>query len=455
MVAPSAPVTYRDDRLPDGPKGPPLWLIAQWILRPCDLLEASVRRYGDIFGMRWNLSPAVMVGHPQGIQEIFRADPTAFDTGQQNGILRPIVGDNSLIVLDGDRHQQQRQLLMPSFHGERMRAYGSLIAQITQQTIAAQATGQPFEVRPVMQDISLKVILKAVFGLVEGERYGQVQYLLKQLLSLSDSPAKASLLFLPALQKDWGAWSPWGQFLRQREELDQLLYAEIRDRRAHPNPDAEDILSLMLMAQDEEGNGMSDAELRDELMTLLVAGHETTASALAWALYWIHNTPGVLDTLRAELATVDPSDHASIVRLPYLNAVCQETLRITPIAPVTFPRFTRRTFELMGNPIPPSTLLFPCIYLLHRRPDLYPEPETFRPERFLERQFTPYEFIPFGGSNRRCIGMAFALYEMKLVLAIALSQWSLTLEERRRLKPVRRGVTLAPPSSLRMRICRE
>ncbi|MBD1910683.1 MULTISPECIES: cytochrome P450 [unclassified Leptolyngbya] len=452
MVAQAEPWTYRPDRLPDGPKGPPLWLLSQWILRPCQLMEESARRYGDVFTVRWTLAPAVMVSHPQGVQEIFRTDPAEFDIGQQNSILQPIVGNDSLLLLDGDRHQRQRQLLMPPFHGERMRAYGELIEQITRQVFATHTHDGFFEVRAAMQDISLKVILKAVFGLVEGERYEYLQTLLKALLALSDSPIKASLLFIRSLQQDWGAWSPWGRFVRQRAEIDQLLYEEIRNRRAHPNPEAEDILSLLLSAHDEEGNSMSDQELRDELVTLLMAGHETTASALAWAFYWIHQTPGVLDTLKAELATIDPTDFASIARLPYLNAICQETLRIYPIAPITFPRFTRHPFELMGQPIPPGTLLFPCIYLLHRRPDLYPDPETFRPERFLERQFTPYEFISFGGGNRRCIGMAFALYEMKLVLATALIHWSLELAPTSPLRPIRRGVTLAPPSTLRMRI---
>ena len=436
--------------LPAGPPGPPIWLTAQWILDPCALLDRCVRQYGDVFTMHWSFIPSVMVSHPEGVQEIFRADPALFDVGAYNGILQPLVGNTSILVLDGDRHRQQRQLLMPPFHGERMRAYGELICAITQQTLQTWQPQTPFEVRSEMQTISLRVILQAVFGLTEGDRFQEMEARLRAVLSLTDSPRKATILFVRSLQKDWGAWSPWGYFVRQRAALDRLLYAEIGDRRANPNPEAEDILSLLLAARDEAGNPMTDEELRDELLTLLIAGHETTASTLAWALYWIQRTPAVRNTLKAELATVASDDLAELVRLPYLNAVCQETLRICPIAPVTFPRSPRQDFQLMGQTIPPNVLLMPCTYLLHRRPDIYPNPETFRPERFLERQFSPYEFIPFGGGNRRCIGMAFALYEIKLVLAQILMHCDLVREGDRPLKLVRRGVTLAPPSSFRM-----
>jgi unspecific monooxygenase len=255
---------------------------------------------------------------------------------------------------------------------------------------------------------------------------------------------RASLSFFSALRVDLGRWTPWGNFLRQREEIDQLLYAEIQDRRDHPDPSRTDILTLMMAARDENGEPMTDVELRDELMTLLIAGHETTASALTWALYWIHKIPSVRQKLVAELDNFGDGDLNELTRLPYLTAVCQETLRIYPIAMITIPRIVKTPLEISGYQFTPGTMLVGCIYLMHRRPDLYPQPQEFQPERFLEKQYSLYEYLPFGGSNRRCVGMAFALYEMKLVLATVLKNLDLTLVNNYPVKPIRRGVTLAP-----------
>ena len=303
-----------------------------------------------------------------------------------------------------------------------------------------------------MQEISLKVILKTVFGLSNGAQYDTLCQLMSSLLDMTGSPLSSSLLFMQSLQKDLGAWSPWGKFLREKAKVDDLLHTEIRQRQAHPEPDGQDILSLLLSVTDEDGHPMTDVELRDELITLLLAGHETTASALTWALYWIHRFPSVRDALKAEVHGADLTDGMAIARLPYLDAVCQETLRIYPIAPITFPRLVReQPFDLMGYTIPPETMVAPCIYLTHRRPDVYPDPAQFKPERFLNHQFSPYEFLPFGGGNRRCIGMAFALFEMKLVLATLLQRFDLQLVGDRPPKPTRRGVTIAPARSLKMK----
>lgn len=246
------------------------------------------------------------------------------------------------------------------------------------------------------------------------------------------------------MQQDLGAWSPWARFLCQRAQIDEIIYAQICDRRQHPDSSRVDILSLLMSATDENGELMSDEELRDELLTLLVAGHETTASALTWALYWIHYLPEVKSKLMDDLATVENLDFSAVAKLPYLNAVCQETLRIFPIAMLTFFRIANTPINIMGQEFESDTLLSPCIYLTHHRPDLYPEPKQFKPKRFLERQFSKSEYIPFGGSNRRCIGMAFALYEMKLVLATVMSRYSLAISGNQTVKPVRRGMTLAP-----------
>jgi cytochrome P450 len=303
-----------------------------------------------------------------------------------------------------------------------------------------------------MQKISLEVILHAVFGLSEGERYQQIQQLIINMFSLFSNPLNATFLFIKSLQKDLGAWSPWGGFLRQRQRLDELLYQEIRDRKTQSEPLGEDILSLLISARDEAGQPMSDVELRDELMTILFGGHETTATALAWALYWIHYIPEVRQKLLQELNSIDVKncDPAEISKLPYLNAVCCETLRIYPVLFFTFPRLVQAPMQLRGYNIPKGMVLSPCIYLVHHRPDIYPEPKRFKPERFLERQFSPYEYLPFGGGNRRCIGSAFAMFEMKLVLAKVLSRYSLELAENSPVMPVRRGVTMAPAGGVRL-----
>ncbi|MDJ0673886.1 MAG: cytochrome P450 [Calothrix sp. MO_167.B42] len=442
--------------IPDGPREPE-WLQTIWgILRPIDYLETMHRRYGDIFltPKFAGLPPQLVTSNPQAIQQIFTTDPQQFICGSGNRLIQPLVGDNSLILLDGDRHLKQRKLLMPPFHGERMQAYGKLISEIAHQVIGRLKMGETFIARSLMQEISLNVILRSVFGLQEGELYQQIQEVLTAMLNSFDSPISAALLFLKPLQVDLGSWSPWGNFLRQREKLDQLLYQEIHRRQTQLDHLGEDILSLLLTVRDEQGQPMTDVELRDELMTMLFAGHETTATALAWALYWIHYIPEVKDKLLTELNSIDITnvDPMEIARLPYLSAICSETLRIYPIAFFPLARITQAPMELIGYHIPAGTILAPCIYLTHHRPDIYPEPNRFRPERFLERQFSPYEYLPFGGGNRRCLGMAFALFEMKVVLATVLSEYSFTLTQKRPLKPVRRGITFVPSGGVHLSV---
>ncbi len=440
-------------KLPDGPKTPPWLQLIQWIADPLGYMETSVQRYGDVFTVRMGyLFQGVFISNPQLIQTIFTAEPKLFDSGRGNKKSGKIfVGENSLLLLDGDLHQRQRRLLMPPFHGERMRAYGDLICILTKQVSSKWITDQPFSVRASMQEISLRVILQAVFGLNEGPRYQELRQMIAAMMDMTASPLRASMLFLKFLQKDLGAWSPWGRFLRRQQRIDQLLYDEIQERRAQNDPDRTDILSLLISARDEQGEGMSDVELRDELITLLLAGHETTATALSWALYWIHYQPQVRDKLLQELDSlgINP-DPTEIARLPYLSAVCQETLRIYPPLFLTWPRILKAPLQLGDYQFDTDTTLLPCIYLTHRREDLYPEPKQFRPERFLERQYSPGEFLPFGGGNRRCVGAALAMFEMKLVVATLLSNYQLVLADNRPVKPQRRGFFLAPAGGFKM-----
>jgi cytochrome P450 len=439
-------------KLPNSPKALPLIQLIQGIARPFEYLEASAKECGDPFTMRSPGFPATVVfSNPQAIQEIFTADPNQFDSGKGNKILQPLLGENSLIQLDGRSHQRQRKLLTPPFHGERMRTYGNIICDIAEQVMNEWTIGNPRPIHPSMQEISLRVILRAVFGFDQGERLEQLRQLLSSMLDSFNSPLSSSLLYFSFLQKDLGSWSPWGRFLRRRQQIDELLYAEIRERREQPDSSGNDILSLMMSARYEDGQSMTDIELRDELMTLLFGGHETTASSLAWAFYWIHHLPEVRDKLLQELEPLGwDSDPSEIAKLPYLTAVVCETLRIYPTVFFSLPRIVKSPIEVMGYQFEPGVMLSACIYLTHHREDLYPEPKRFKPERFLERQFSPYEYLPFGGGNRRCIGYAFALFEMKLVLATVLSRFQLALADNRPVKPVRRGITTTPSGGVPM-----
>lgn len=442
-------------KIPEGPSGSALirrLRFIQWILNPLAVMEARAKRYGDIYVVSKNATPLVVnISRPEAIGQILSADPELFEVASANDILLPILGENSLILLEGSKHQRQRRLLMPPFHGDRLRIYGQTICNITGQAIGQWQVAKPFAVRASMQEISLQVILSAVFGLDDGQRYDQLRRLLTTLLDSVASPLSSVLLFFPSLQKDWGPWSPWGRFRRIKQQIDQLLIAEIHNRREQADPNRDDILTLLLQVRDEAGQLLTDQELRDELITLLFAGHETTASALAWALYWIDRQREVKQKLLQELSALPPDAEPGVIaRLPYLSAVCSETLRIYPIAPSTFPRITKTPMEIAGYQFEPGTVLLPSIYLTHHREDIYPDPKRFKPERFLERQFSPFEYLPFGGSNRRCIGAAFALFEMKLVLATILLRYELKLASNRPVKPTRRGLTIAPPANMRM-----
>lgn len=418
----------------------------QWTLDPLTYLETAAQQYGDIFNapVIGNHSTLIFVSNPQALQQIFSSDTKQFIT-PSNSLLQPIVGDSSVFVLQGDRHRRERKLLMPPFHGDRMRAYGQVICDLTKQIFDALSPDTPFMARSLMQTVSMEVILKVVFGIYEGERATQLKQRIVQLTDTFKSPWVSGLLFFPSLQRDWGTWSPWGAFRSRQRQVDELLYSEIRHRRTTFDSSHNDILSLLLSARDEAGKGMTDEELRDELLTLLLAGHETTASAIAWALYWIHKLPEVRDKVLQELHGLGPSpDPIRLSQLPYLSAVCSETLRIYPIAVLTVPREVREPVKLAGYALEPGTRLYGCIYLTHHRADLYPDPQQFRPERFLKRQYAFYEFFPFGGGARRCIGEALALFEMKLVLATILLNYDLALASDRVEYPQRRGVTFAP-----------
>jgi len=442
-------------QLPGGPRTPSFIQIFQWATRPSDYLDASTQHYGDIFTANWpGYGPAVLVSNPSALEQIFTAPQGTFDSGRGNEVLRPVMGQYSLMLLDGRPHQRMRRLLMPPFHGERMRLYGNLICDLAEQMVQQWQVGEPFNVRLCMKEITLRVILRAIFGMNEEERLEQLRQRFRMMQEMTNSPLGSIHLLMRPLQKDFGSRSVWGRFLRLRREVNQLIYAEIAQRRSqHPQPDRTDILTLLMAARDEQGQSMTDEELHDELISLFAAGNDTTATALTWALYWIDSVPSVREQLLKELDSLDDlSDTTAISRLPYLTATCQEALRFYPPIVVAFPRVVNTSFEMMGYQLPARTQIFPNIYSTHHRADVYPEPEQFKPERFLERQFSPYEYLPFGGGSRLCIGQALGQFEMKLVLATILSRCQLERSDRHPVRPIRRGGGLAPAKPLQMRV---
>ncbi|RCJ37921.1 cytochrome P450 [Nostoc minutum NIES-26] len=430
---------------------PSWWQLINWIADPIGFQHKYSQKYGDIFTMRLSgLGSYVIIGNPQAIQEIFSQD-SKFDVGRANRLAEPLIGQNSLMLMDGDRHRRERKLLMPSFHGERLQAYAKQICLITENLTSQWQIGESFVARSAMQKISLEVILQIVFGLSEGKRYQQIKPLLTAWLDMTDSPLRSSILFLQFLQKDWGAWTPWGKMKRRQRHMHELLQAEIEDKRIKADEKLGDVLSLMMAVRDEDGQAMSNEELTDELLTILFAGHETTATTLAWAFYQIHQYPDVLEKLQQELDSLGENPNPmEIAQLPYLTAVCQETLRMYPVLPVIFPRITKSSIKIAGYQFDSETTLMPSIYLVHYREDLYPNAQQFKPERFLERQYSPCEYLPFGGGSRRCLGYALAQLEMKLVLATILSKYQLALTEDKPIKLQRRGFTLAPTGGVRM-----
>jgi cytochrome P450 family 135 len=416
--------------LPPGPSLPRPITVARFILQPTFLDDCN-RRYGDLFTMRLSSTRTVVVtSNVELVREVFTGDPNVLRAGEGNVVLRPLLGARSVLTLDGPEHLRQRRLLLPPFHGERMRHYGDVMRDVAERHVERWPVGSAFPTRASMQAITLEVILRAVFG-AEDER--QLERLATPLRRLLDAAGnRLRLLLLQGTSSERGPRSPWGRFRALIEPGDRVIMDQIRARRSEPERD--DVLSLLLAARDEDGRPLTDAELRDELMTLLVAGHETTGTALSWALERITRHPEVLRRLVEERR--EGGDE-------YLDAVIKETLRLRPVVPAVV-RWLAEPVELAGRTFPAGVNIAPSIYLLHRRPDLYPEPERFRPERFLERPPGTYEWIPFGGGIRRCLGASFALFEMKVVLSTILARAQLAQANGRPERVTRRAVTFTP-----------
>lgn len=432
--------------LPPGFKAPAIWQLWRYSRAPLEFLEEGARRYGEAFLVRFSLyGNFIILSSPEAVRDVFRGDGQALHSGESNQFLIPTVGPNSVLVLDEEAHARQRRIQLPPLKGERMRSFFDAMQSTALESMRAWPVGQPFRVLEPMQRITLRVILQAVFGLPAGQERDEIERQIHQLLSKGRS--RYSLLLLKVMPLRWLRQSGWGPFYRELKVLDESLYSLMRRCRQQAAENrGENILADLLAATAEDGRPLTDQEIRDALLTLLIAGHETTSIALSWALEQIIPRADVVERITEELSRTNggsPLRAEHLPQLEYLDAAIRESLRIRTILPIVV-RLTKRPFVAGGREYPAGVVLCPCNHLVHRRPDLYPEPEQFRPERFLERKYAGHEWFPFGGGNRTCLGMAFALYEMKVVLATLFSQVSLTRLPGMRSKPIRRGLSLAP-----------
>jgi cytochrome P450 len=400
-------------------------------------------RYGATYALPTAFGPMVVTGDPDGVRELLGAEP---DTYAPLGVelLGPIMGEASLILLGGARHRAARKLLAPPFHGARLRAYSQAMIAIARAEAAGWPRDRRLALSPRTQAISLRVIVETVFGVADPAHAARYRAVLVELIEALDP----SFMFFERLRS--ALWPPWRRFRRAVAAVEALVFADIARRRAAPGGD--DILSALVTARYEDGRAPDDREVLEQLLTMLVAGHETTAIALAWAIHLVATHAPVAERLAAELHALGPEpDPEAIARAPYLEAVCHETLRLRPIAP-TIGRRLARPMTLRGHELPAGVAVGASVIAVHRRPELYPEPDAFRPERFLERSFAPHEYLPFGGGARRCLGATFALHEMKLVLAALLAQHGFVSDERGAVRVRARNTVVGPRGGLHVRL---
>jgi cytochrome P450 len=430
--------------LPPGPRNA-LLATLRYLRDPYGSLLGAARKYGDPYTWPTFLGTMVITGDPAGIRTLFAAHPDIYSALGAD-LLGPVIGESNLILLSGERHRAMRKLYTPLFHGERMRVYGELITRITEEHAGRWPKDRPFPIHESTQDISLEVILQAVLGLGNpAERAAFKSAVLAVIAAL-----KPSFMFIEALRRPMLGLSAWARFQRRRAPAAALFEREVKARRSAPGEPRDDILSLLLATRNEDGSSLTDEEILEQMLSLIAAGHETTASALAWAFHFIHRDAAIKERLLQELRSLSvPLDPESVARLPYLDAVCMETLRLNPVAPLVG-RTLRARLTLLGHDVPPGVSVGIGIVNVHRRADLYPEPDRFRPERFLERTYSPAEFLPFGGGSRRCLGAAFAVYEMKLVLAAVLRAHDLRLVSDAPIRPAVRNTTVGPATPIEM-----
>ena len=440
--------------LPPGPAAPAWRQLVRFTREPLALLEECARRHGDPFTLRVaGYGRFVFLASPEAARDVFRAEPHVLHSGEGNDILAASLGRNSVLVLDGEEHARQRRVLVPPMKGERMRAFFDAMQRAALEEFRTWPTGRALEMVGPMRRVTLRVILQAGLGLAPGPRLEDLEGRVERMLAQGRSRNSLILMKLAPLHLLKG--SRWVPFFRQLNELNDALFALIAERRAGAAPaEGANVLDDLLAATHEDGTPPSDQEVRDALVTILIAGHETTALALGWALEQIVPRADVVERITDELRRVSggaPPGADQLPALEYLDAAIRESLRVRSVVPFVV-RLTKRPFVAGGREYPAGVVLCPCSHLVHRRPDLYPEPETFRPERFLERKYAAHEWFPFGGGNRICPGMAFALAEMKIVLATLFATRRLARPEGARSRPVRVGIVLGPDDGARMTV---
>jgi len=420
-------------KLPPGSSAPAWAQALRYTRDPLGFTVVAQRRYGDIFSVKFPFFGRIFyVASPALAKQVFSGSPAVFHAGEANAtVLEPALGPSSVLTLDDEPHMRARKLLLPPFHGDRIRVYGELMVEATRQEMERWPLGEPFALRPRMQRITLSVILRAVFGISEEARIDRATTLIDRFTA-----RVSPITRFPILRRDLGPGSPWRRFAAARAALDEFIYEEIAMRRAAdpPREERDDVLSLLLAARHEDGSPLSDRELRDELITVVGAGHETTATALAWALERLLRTPAALGRLRQSLAAGE-SD--------YLDATVRETLRSRPVL-IDVARKLTAPATVGGYELAAGSFVVPAIAAVHHREDLYPEPYEFRPERFLGDGAENYAWIPFGGGIRRCVGAAFAEQEMRVVLREVVGRAQLRAPNPAPERGVVRHITLAP-----------
>src|SRR4051812_30712510 len=433
--------------LPPGPKAPSAIQGLGWWTRPIAYMERCRERYGKRFTIRLpGMPPFVMLSDPDDIKEVFQAPPEVLHPGEGAKVLEPVVGSHSVILLDEHPHLEQRKLMLPAFHGKKMEELEGLVTALAEREVDSWPRDEPLPIHPKMQKLTLEVVLRAIFGVDEGERLDEMRDTLTQLAAFASRPEG----MLPIEVQERMAKLPgtWGRYGDLGEKFDELLYGLIRERRSSDGEDRPDVMAMFLAARHEDGSPMSDEELRDELMTMMVAGHETTASELAWAFEVLPREPRVMEKLTAEIDAGNGDE--------YLTAVINETMRRRPVLPNAEPRLTKQEVTIGGWTYPKGVCLVAHAYLVHHDPAIYPDPYAFRPERFIDDPPGTYTFTPSGGGRRRCIGASFAMLEMRIVLRTVLSRLELQsgadgLELTRR-----RNITVSPrrgaPVVLRERV---
>jgi cytochrome P450 len=438
--------------LPPGPMVPAWWQLVRFAGDPLGLLDECQRRYGDTFTLDVaGNGQFVMLSDPEAVREVFRGDPDVLHSGEANALFTATVGRHSVLVLDGAPHTRQRRVLVPPLKGERMRSFFDAMRLETLEAAQSWPRDAPYPALPTMRRITLRVILRTALGLALGPEMDRFERKIETFLSHGRQRYALVLMTIVPIGRLSG--SRWVPLFRQLSDLDDDLFALIAARRrGDHSPSGENVLDDLLATTHEDGTSLGDREVRDSLITILIAGHDTTALALAWATGEIAERPEVVDRLADELGRVTgggPPEAEHLPALEYLEGAIRESLRLRPVAPFVV-RKTVRPSAVGGREYPAGVVLCPCSYLVHRRDKLYPEPARFRPERFLERKFGPHEWFPFGGGNRVCLGMPFALYEMKVLLATLLSQVRPTRPPGARSRARRYGIVLGPDDGARV-----